>query len=302
MEATLCPDAADIACAGASGYAPDMPTLTMYQVDAFADRVFTGNPAAVLVLDDWLDEALMASIAMENNLAETAFARRGQEGFDLRWFTPVHEVAFCGHATLATAHVLATEYGVSGEIAFATARVGTLRVRPEGDGAYTLDVPCLAPEPLDPVPGIFQSLFPGGWRAAFRNFENLFVELASEAEVRAYVPDLVRIAELHPTGLVITAKCEDAPSGRGGADFVSRYFVPGAGIPEDPVTGSTHATLVPYWAQRLGTDRLSAVQASRRGGRLTCRLEGGRVFLTGRAVTFMRAVVFLPKGEVVAGS
>ncbi|MDR6294143.1 MULTISPECIES: PhzF family phenazine biosynthesis protein [Inquilinus] len=262
-----------------------MRELTMHQVDAFADRVFGGNPAAVLVLDDWLPDAVLQAIAEENNLAETAFARRAAAGWDLRWFTPVHEVDFCGHATLATAHVLAAELGEAGELAFHT-RVGRLAVT-RTDDRYVLDIPALPPEPADPPPSLVAELFGGQVQAVFRNFENLFVELPDEAAVRAVVPDLLRIAGLHPLGLVVT--------GRGAsADIASRYFAPSYGIPEDPVTGSIHATLVPYWAAKLGRTVLSAVQCSRRGGRLGCRLQGDRVLLSGQAVTFMRGVVRLP--------
>lgn len=266
-----------------------MAELRMFQVDAFAERVFTGNPAAVLVLAEWPDEGLMQAVAAENNLAETAFVRRDGDGFELRWFTPVHEAAFCGHATLATAHVLATAYGVAGEITFSTRKVGTIKVRPDA-GGYTLDLPAFAPEPLQPLPKLLGDLFPQGWREVFRNFENLFVVLANEAELWAYAPDDSRIATLHPFGLCITA----LGVAEGGPDFLSRYFAPGAGIPEDPVTGSTHATLVPYWAERLGRQSLQAYQASKRGGKLGCWLANGRVLLTGRAVTFMEACIRVP--------
>jgi len=269
-----------------------MISLAMYQVDAFTDRVFHGNPAAVLVLDEALSDAQMLAIAEENNLAETAFVvRPAVEGgaFDLRWFTPVHEAAFCGHATLAAAHVLATQHGAKGEMVFETRQVGILRVQREGDDAYTLDLPRFDPAPLEPIPSVFAELFPNGWRAAFRNFENLFVELGDEAEVRAYKPDNLRIASLFPFGLAITAKGENAM--RNGVDFVLRYFAPGAGIPEDPVTGSTHSTLAPYWAKRLGRTSLVAVQASRRGGTLKCLVASERVFLKGHAATYMRAAL-----------
>lgn len=256
----------------------------MFQVDAFSDRIFGGNPAAVLLVDDWLAESVMQSIAAENNLAETAFARPNGKGWDLRWFTPLHEVDFCGHATLATAHVLAVHHGVAGTMAFST-RVGELRVLPV-DGGYQLDLPLFAPEPLHELPAAVAAPFETVSRAIFRNFENIFVELPDEAAVRAFVPDLANIAKLGVQGLVITA--------RGKAhDFVSRYFAPGAGIPEDPVTGSIHATLVPYWAQKLGKRRLSAFQASARGGHLLCELAGERVLITGKAVTFMKAEIHL---------
>ncbi|MFE0018986.1 PhzF family phenazine biosynthesis protein [Mesorhizobium sp. NPDC059054] len=257
----------------------------MYQVDAFSDRIFGGNPAAVLVLDDWLAEEVMQSIAAENNLAETAFARPNGRGWDLRWFTPVHEVDFCGHATLATAHVLAAHHDVAGEIAFST-RIGELRVA-RVDGGYRMDLPGFPPEPLPELPASIASLFADVDHNAFRNFENVFVELPDEAAVRAFVPDLVKIATLKSQGLVITGKSDTY-------DFVSRYFAPGAGIPEDPVTGSIHATLVPYWADKLGKIHLSAFQASARGGHLLCELSGDRVLISGKAVTFMKAEIHLP--------
>jgi predicted PhzF superfamily epimerase YddE/YHI9 len=185
----------------------------MYQVDAFADRVFAGNPAAVLILDRWLPDGVMQSIAEENNLAETAFARPNGTGWDLRWFTPVHEVDFCGHATLATAHVLSTEYGVTGDLVFAT-RVGELRVSRSGP-AYQLDLPSFPPEPVEDVPPILAEIFPVEPLAVFRNFENLFVELSGEQAVREFVADLPKISTLHPVGLVVTGKSNTH-------DFVSR--------------------------------------------------------------------------------
>ncbi|MBN9045154.1 MAG: PhzF family phenazine biosynthesis protein [Rhizobiales bacterium] len=261
-------------------------SLKMYQADAFTDRLFGGNPAAVLILDTWLPEGVMQAIANENNLAETAFARRAGDGWHLRWFTPKTEVDFCGHATLATAHVLAAHYGVEGDIDFET-RVGKIRVS-RASGGYVLDIPCFNPQPLAELPACIAPLFdkPDG-NLFFRNFENIFVELADEESVKAFVPDLARIEKLGPVGLVITAK--GLPH-----DFVSRYFAPGAGIPEDPVTGSIHATLVPYWSGKLGKNRLHAWQASARGGHLLCELKDDRVLLSGKAVTFMAAEIYLP--------
>ncbi|MER8479694.1 PhzF family phenazine biosynthesis protein [Mesorhizobium sp. M1163] len=263
-----------------------MPTLTMYQVDAFAEQAFQGNPAAVLLLEEWLPEQVMQAIANENNLAETAFVRANGKGWDLRWFTPVHEVDFCGHATLAAAHVLTTEYSGQGEMAFAT-RVGELRVS-RREETYQLDLPCFPPQPIEEeLKSALQAILPLVPVAGFRNFENLFVELDDETSVRSFVPDLLRIGRFHPLGLVITAPGQ-------AHDFVSRYFVPGAGIPEDPVTGSIHATLVPYWAEKLGKTHLSAFQCSQRGGHLQCELAGDRVLITGRAKTFMKAEIYLP--------
>ena len=227
-------------------------TQAMYQVDAFTNRVFAGNPAAVLVLEDWLSVDLMQQIAAENNLAETAFARPNvSAGWDLRWFTPVQEVDFCGHATLATGHVLASELGHFGDLVFTT-RVGELRVERLGE-AYVLDLPAFFPEAVEEPPAILDDIFPTGWLTTFRSFENLFVELPNEAALRAFSPDLERVKTLFPFGLCVTAPGDHH-------DFVSRYFAPGAGIPEDPVTGGTHATLVPHWATRLGHTDLSAFQ------------------------------------------
>ena len=264
--------------------------MRMYQVDAFADQLFAGNPAAVLVLEDWLPDALMLAITRENNLAETAFVKPRPDGaWDLRWFAPAYEVDFCGHATLATAHILFTQKGADSELTFHT-RVGELRVSKE-DRGYRLDIPRLPPEAVESLPREIAGIFPTPPVRIFRNFENVFADLGSAEAVRAFEPDLAAIAKLGHIGLVVTGRdTEDAR-----ADFVSRYFAPGAGIPEDPVTGSIHATLVPYWAEKLGRNRLMAFQASPRGGWLDCTLTETRVLLAGNAVTFMEATVFLPE-------
>jgi PhzF family phenazine biosynthesis protein len=267
-----------------------MPELTMHQVDAFADRPFTGNPAAVLILDRPLDDRLMQAIASENNLAETAFALREGADWLIRWFTPVHEAAFCGHATLATAHVLFSAHHADQPIRFRTRQVGTLSVSRREDGRYAMDLPLLPPEPVATLPAELARLFGTDARVR-RNFENYFVELPSPEAVRAFIPDLPLIARLHPMGLAITAQGGATHLGAT-VDFTSRYFAPGAGIDEDPVTGSIHATLVPYWAERLGKSDLKAFQASRRGGEIGCRVDGDRVELTGSAVTFMRATIY----------
>ena len=261
-------------------------THNMYQVDAFASVVFKGNPAAVLVLEDWFSDETMLSIAQENNLAETAFARPNGSNWDLRWFTPVHEADFCGHATLATAHVLFSTTGARGPLVFNT-RVGQLSVSQQSE-VYSLSVPCLTPEPLKTDdPDIGQMIgFPEA--RVFRNFENYFAVLPDPATLRAFLPDLAKISTLFPHGLCITSVGD-------GPDFLSRYFAPGAGIPEDPVTGSTHATLVPYWAEQLSQAELAAHQASARGGDLGCTLEKDRVVLRGGCATFMKAEIFLPE-------
>lgn len=263
--------------------------LKMYQVDAFAERPFEGNPAAVLVLDQPLEDRLMQAIAAENNLSETAFLHPEGQDWAIRWFTPRAEAPFCGHATLASAHVLASVCDAPMPFRFRTRQVGTLVVTAEEDGRYALDLPRLDPAPLGP-PGALAALFPGGWTAAFRNFENYFVELPTAEAVADYSPDLAKIARFGALGLCITAPGGQSHDGSP-VDFVSRYFWPGGGIDEDPVTGSTHATLVPYWAARLGRESLSAFQASRRGGRLGARLAGQRVILTAGAVTYMEATL-----------
>lgn len=257
----------------------------MYQVDAFSAHIFAGNPAAVLVLDDWLPDATMQAIAEENNLAETAFVCKRTSDFELRWFTPVREAKFCGHATLASAHVLIAELGLGEEVVFSTG-VGTLLVKRQNDG-YRMDFPSFPPEPADPLPAELVRIGGSEFAGAFQNFENFFIELRDEAAVRNFVPDFPAIMSLDADGLVITARGETV-------DFVSRYFAPAAGIPEDPVTGSIHATLTPYWAEKLGSTKLSARQLSKRGGDLACELQGDRVLINGQAVTFMKATITIP--------
>ena len=263
--------------------------MHMYQVDAFTDQLFAGNPAAVLILDDWLPDELMLAITQENNLAETAFVKPRSDGaWDLRWFAPAHEVDFCGHATLATAHVLFTKAKADTLLVFHT-RVGELRVSRK-PGGYRLDIPRLTPEVMDTLPQEIAGIFTKPPVRIFRNFENVFADLGSADAVRSFVPDLAAIALLGPVGLVVTGQEVEGAK----AHFVSRYFAPGAGIPEDPVTGSIHATLVPYWGTRLGRDTLKAYQASARGGWLDCELTDDRVMLGGNAVTFMEATISLP--------
>lgn len=266
-------------------------SMQIFQVDAFTAELFKGNPAAVMVLDAWLDEALMQRIAMENNLSETAFVcpRSTGDGWDIRWFTPTHEVGFCGHATLASAHVLYTEYEAQMPLRF-FGRVGELKVdlqtpHPMAPG-YLLDFPVVPFELIDALPAPIAASFAATPTAIFKSHENYFIELADEATVRGFVPDLGAMAALGTDGVVITA-----PGTK--FDFVSRYFLPGGGIDEDPVTGSIHTSLVPYWAERLGKPELSAHQASARGGNLTCRLSGDRVYLVGFATTYLRGTLCL---------
>ncbi|MCQ0090239.1 PhzF family phenazine biosynthesis protein [Roseovarius sp. M141] len=263
--------------------------MRMYQVDAFTDRLFAGNPAAVLILDNWLPDRLMLAITQENNLAETAFVKARPDGaWDLRWFAPEHEVDFCGHATLATAHILLTNGNATTPLVFHT-RVGELRVL-RSQGGYQLDLPRLSPEIIETLPQEIEGVFAAPPVRIFRNFENIFADLGSADAVRSFIPDLTAIARMGSVGLVVTGQEAEGAT----AHFVSRYFAPGAGIPEDPVTGSIHATLVPYWAERLGRKKLMAHQASARGGWLGCELTDDRVLLEGNAVTFMEATIVLP--------
>jgi PhzF family phenazine biosynthesis protein len=275
-------------------------------VDAFTDRPFSGNPAGVLVLDSpaFPDDAWMRQVAAELNLSETAFAHPLAAGADgsgsdgaaagggrsdggtqwaLRWFTPVTEVGLCGHATLATAHVLRTVGQARDTIRFRT-RAGTLSARAGGDGTVTLDFPA-APLTPEPAPaGLARAL---GARPLTvldtgPDCGDLLVELADEAQVRALRPDFAALARLSRRGVIATA----AAAGPGlGYDFVSRGFFPAVGIDEDPVTGSAHTALAPFWSARLGRDALTGFQASARGGLVATRLLGDRVLLSGTAVT-----------------
>ena len=272
-----------------------MRAFTMFQADAFTSEIFKGNPAAVLVLDHSLGDDDMQSIAAENNLAETAFVERQGSGWSIRWFTPAHEAAFCGHATLAAAHVLHTAYGVAGPINFTTRSVGRLSVSQSSEDEYDLDLPVIAALDATPAP-VLHDLFPYGWSDSFRSFENIFIVLPSAADVLSYQPDMARIATLAPMGLGITAAGGQTHDGTP-VDFVSRYFAPSAGIPEDPVTGSAHASLVPYWAIKLGRTDMTAFQASFRGGFVKCRLAGDRVVLSGHAVTYLRGTIYLPEAK-----
>jgi PhzF family phenazine biosynthesis protein len=252
-----------------------MTTLPFFQVDAFADGPLTGNPAAVMPLDQWLDEGLMQRIAGENNLSETAFTVPSESedaDFDLRWFTPTTEVELCGHATLAAAHVLLT----GDEVRFST-RSGILKVRRD-DELLQLDLPAA---PLSEVrePDLCTALgLPDSpvWLATACN-DAAIIEVADEAAVRSTAPDFGALAKIHRMAIV-TARGDRE-------DVVSRVFVPYCGIDEDPVTGSAHAALVPYWAKRLGRHEFTALQASKRGGLLQCRDAGERVIIGGKCVT-----------------
>ncbi len=253
-------------------------------VDAFADRPFTGNPAAVMLLDAWPDDALLQSIALEHNLSETAFAvpMTGEADYELRWFTPTTEVAMCGHATLASGHVL---IGDRRAVRFATRRAGVLIVGRDGDG-YTLDLPATRVAPAPDAALLAALHVEGDVFASVSGAEQTSIVLVADAAtVRGCAPDMAALAACEVMAIVT------APGDV--ADIVSRVFVPAWGVDEDPVTGSAHAALAPFWTERLGRDRLTAFQASARGGHLTCTLAGERAVLGGRCVTVMRGQLLL---------
>jgi PhzF family phenazine biosynthesis protein len=253
--------------------------VPLFQVDAFADRAFAGNPAAVCLLDGPGDAAWMQAVAAEMNLSETAFLHRDGAAYALRWFTPVAEVALCGHATLASAHALWESGRESGgaPIAFATLS-GPLTASRDG-GWIAMDFPATPPEPADAPAGLAEALgLAPRWTG--RSPFDWLVELASPGAVAGVRPDMAALAEIEGRGVIVTAA-----GGRDGADVTSRYFAPGFGIPEDPVTGSAHCALGPFWAERLGRERLVCHQASARGGIVRVDVRGDRVLLSGRAVT-----------------
>jgi len=258
--------------------------MRLLQIDAFPDAPFRGNPAAVCILDRERDSSWMQSVAMEMNLSETAFLLRGDDGFLLRWMTPTVEVDLCGHATLASAHAL-WEEGVlqSSETARFHTRSGLLTATRDGEW-IELDLPAEPPEGIDAPEGLLEALgYPHAVRVG-RNRLDYLVEVDSEELLRAIQPAYAKLRTMTVRGVIVTSRASTA-----GYDFVSRYFAPGAGIDEDPVTGSAHCCLGPYWASRLGKDEFLAYQASPRGGVVRVRLEGDRVKLGGRALTVLRA-------------
>jgi len=258
--------------------------LPFYWVDAFAEAPFKGNPAGVVPLRSWLDDALMQAIATENNLSETAFFVPEGAGYHLRWFTPTVEVELCGHATLASGHVVMTVLDAARNSVTFRSASGPLGVARDGDWRV-LDFPSRPPAPIA-VP----SWLPAALGAEVRAFHdapggNTLALLGRAAEVRDLVPDIPALGRgLEDRGIIVTAPGDDV-------DFVSRYFAPNHGIPEDPVTGSAHCTLTPYWADRLGKTTLEARQVSRRGGWLRCTVKGNRVLIAGRCITYLAGTI-----------
>ncbi len=257
--------------------------LPIYQVDAFTDSLFGGNPAAVCPLDAWLPDATMQAIAAENNLSETAFFIRQGGDYALRWFTPTVEVDLCGHATLASGHVVFSFIEPERDsVSFHTVKAGTLKVDRRGD-ALIMDFPARPAAPCAAPPGLLAAL--GGTPREILRAQDHLVVYDTAAEIAALVPDLGGLAKVNCWAAIVTAP------GENGVDFVSRFFAPAQGVPEDPVTGRAHCTLVPYWAKRVGKRELEARQISRRGGALRCALNGDRVSIGGRAVVYLEGKI-----------
>ena len=255
--------------------------INVYQVDAFANKPFEGNPAAICPLQKWLPEQTMQALAAENNLSETAFFVPEGDGFALRWFTPATEVDLCGHATLAAAYVLFEELDYDGEeIRFST-KSGTLSVVRNGD-FLRMDFPAQPPLPFE-LPTQLVEAFAATPEDCLK-FTDIIAVFSSEEMVRNADPDMALLAQLDCRGIIITAESAEY-------DFIARWFGPRTGIKEDPVTGSAFTQLVPYWANRLGKTEFRAKQVSLRGGEVTCELVGDRVLISGKAVLFMRGVI-----------
>lgn len=262
--------------------------LPFAQIDAFASTAFEGNPAAVMPLSAWLDDATLKQIARENNLSETAFLvpdASGAADFELRWFTPAAEVALCGHATLASGHFVLSSDSTRERVRFATRQAGVLEVAREA-GGYAMALPAWTPAPKA-MPEIVAALGVEPVETLWHEKGYALVVVADEAAVQAARPDGRSVAALGPYVLIVAARGNTT-------DIVSRVFTHYFDIPEDPVTGSAHAVMVPYWAEVLGRDTFSAYQASARGGRVGCRLAGDRVVLTGGCVTVIEGTFLLP--------
>ncbi len=255
--------------------------IPFYQVDAFTSQVFSGNPAGVCLLNSWLPDNVLQSIAAENNLPETAFLVQADGAYDLRWFTPTVEIDLCGHATLACGHVIFDFKGGKEDRILFRSQSGDLYVQRKDNLLY-LDFPSRKPEICAPPQGLDAILGLSPTQVA--RSRDLMAVLDDEDAVRTIEPDLDAVAGLDAFALIVTAPGKEV-------DFVSRFFAPGAGIPEDPVTGSAHCTLIPYWAERLGKNNLQARQLSQRGGELFCEDRGDRVLIGGRCATYLSGTI-----------
>ena len=260
-------------------------TLSIYQVDAFTEKVFGGNPAAVIPLENWLDDNVMQQIALENNLSETAFFVKTDEGYHLRWFTPEYEIDLCGHATLASAYIIKNFIDPPvQQIYFTTQKAGVLKAS-ANDGVYTLDFPSRMPVACATPDKLLESLGVSTVVEVLRS-RDYFVVLPNEEAIRNIEPDFSIMKELDALGVIVTAKGHTV-------DTVTRCFYPGLGIQEDPVTGSAHCNVVPYWSEKLGKTKLACKQLSARGGDLDCELSGDRVLMSGSCVLFMKGEIYI---------
>ena len=253
--------------------------LKIYQVDAFSDQPFGGNPAAVCPLTEWLEDELMQKIALENNLSETAFYLPEGDAFHIRWFTPTNEVDLCGHATLAAAHVLYQHLGYAAEQLVFNSRSGYLTIKQLEKGKYSMDFPTDKIHPCDPLPAIAEalSITPKHY---FKGRDDYMIVLDSQEQIEQLQPNFQKISSLSSRGIIVTAPGTDV-------DFVSRAFFPQFGVDEDPATGSAHTTLAPYWSKALNKQELSALQLSKRVGKFQCNLKGERVELIGDACSYL---------------
>lgn len=262
-----------------------MTKLRIYQADAFASSLFKGNPAAVVRLHAWLPDQIMQQIALENNLSETAFFIPESGHFHIRWFTPKAEVQLCGHATLATAHILFNELDFPGDVIDFESKSGVLTVAKVGD-KLQLDFPADFATEVAPVPA-FAEAFGALPLATFKGRTDYLLLFESETIIRSMQPSIQMLLGTAARGIMVTAPGEKV-------DFVSRFFAPAVGVNEDPVTGSAHTTMIPFWAKRLGKTELTARQLSARGGELWCQLSGDRALIAGKAVTYLRGEIEIP--------
>ncbi|MFM2479877.1 PhzF family phenazine biosynthesis protein [Celerinatantimonas sp. YJH-8] len=261
--------------------------LDIYIVDAFTQQQFKGNPAAVVLVQDWPQSAVMQNIAAENNLSETAFVKPlSSHQFQIRWFSPLTEIDFCGHATLASSFVIFNQLGHQGEIEFLTSQVGALQVNQLDDGRIEMSFPNQIPTPVEQIPQALTQGLSSQPIQVLKNRQAYFAVLSSEEDVKnlVYKPEIIK--QLAPLDVVVTAKAKDY-------DFISRYFWPANGGDEDPVTGSIHAGLAPYWAEQLNQSDLVAYQASLRGGILYCHVAQERISVSGFGVLYMQGKIFL---------
>ncbi|MFW2082731.1 PhzF family phenazine biosynthesis protein [Acinetobacter guillouiae] len=276
--------------------------MKMYQVDAFTQQLFKGNPAAVLVLDDWLDDALMQNIALENNLAETAFVKRiDDENYQIRWFTPQVEVDFCGHATLASAFVLFKDYTQAKTIHFHVKDLGIFIIQQAEDGKIQMNFPIRQPQKVIDYPELLNHVIDQPFKEVYLNAQAYILVCESAQDVinaTPNLPNIRKIAEQYHVSTALTAESAGydvtITAASNDYDYVARYFAPHKGIDEDPVTGSMHTGLAPLWAEKLGKTQLIGYQASARGGKLFCDIQDGqRIEISGYAQLFMQAEIFI---------